>query len=60
MLKMVLPFCKEIGLEKVLITCLQENEASRRTILANGGVYENTVYDKDENEYLQRYWITLK
>lgn len=60
MLKMVLPFCKEIGLEKVLITCLEENEASRRTILANGGVYENTIYNKDENQYFQRYWISLK
>lgn len=33
-----LNICKLYGLEKVLATCIQGNEGSRRTILANGGV----------------------
>ena len=33
-----LNICKLYGLEKVLVTCIQGNEGSRRTILANGGV----------------------
>ncbi|MBR0385766.1 MAG: GNAT family N-acetyltransferase, partial [Erysipelotrichaceae bacterium] len=43
MLKMVLPQCRDLGLDRVVITCLKENEGSRRTMLANGGVYESTV-----------------
>ena len=59
MLSMVLPKCKELGIEKVLITCIRGNEGSRRTILKNHGVYESTVYEPDEDIYLQRYWIDL-
>ncbi len=59
MLKMVLPFCREIGLEKVLITCIDGNIGSEKTILANGGKYESTVYEPDEKVYLNRHWIEL-
>jgi predicted acetyltransferase len=59
MLAECLPHCRAFGLDRVLITCLVENEASRRTILSCGGVYENTVYCERENENLQRYWIDL-
>lgn len=59
MLKMALPFCREIGLDKVLITCNDGNIGSEKTILANGGVYESTVHEPDENEDLKRFWITL-
>ena len=41
------------GLERVLITCDEDNEASRRTILSAGGVYENTI------DRSQRYWIDV-
>lgn len=41
MLKEALPLCRELGLKKVLITCLEENVGSEKTILANGGIYES-------------------
>ena len=59
MLKTVLPKCKELGLVRVLITCIRGNEGSKRTILKNGGVYESTVFEPDEGAYLERYWIDL-
>jgi predicted acetyltransferase len=59
MLRMVLPFCREIGLEKVLITCNDGNVGSEKTILANGGKYESTVFEPDEKVYLKRHWISL-
>ena len=59
MLHDALPYCKALGLNKVLITCLQDNEGSRRTILANGGVYESTVTQPSDGEKYERYWIAL-
>ena len=59
MLADCLVVCKNFGLDRVLITCLVENEASRRTILANGGVYEKTVFCERDGVSLQRYWIDL-
>ena len=59
MLKTALPECKELGIDQVLITCIENNVGSRRTILANGGIYESTVFEPDENAFLERYWISL-
>ena len=59
MLRLALPKCKELGLDRVLITCADHNAGSRKTILANGGVYESTVYEPEEQLFLERYWITL-
>ena len=59
MLKECLGVCKAFGLERVLVTCIKGNEGSKRTILANGGVYEKTVFCERDNVTLERYWITL-
>ena len=59
MLRLVLPYCRGLGLDRILITCEVSNEGSRRTIRANGGVYESTVHEPEENIDLERYWITL-
>ena len=60
MLAEFLPVCRRMGLGRVLVTCLTGNEASRRTILKNGGVYENTVFEPDLKANLERYWIDLQ
>lgn len=59
MLADCLNICKLYGLEKVLVTCIQGNEGSKRTILVNGGVYESTVYCESDDVYLERYWINF-
>ena len=60
MLRQALRFCKEeLGLQRVMVSCLVENEASRRTILACGGVFEEKVYEFIEEVWLEKYWITL-
>lgn len=59
MLALALPHCLEIGLDRVLVTCDADNEASRRTILSCGGIFESNRYLEDENELLERYWIQL-
>jgi predicted acetyltransferase len=45
--------CGPFSLSRVLLTCTSDNEASRRVILANGGVYDDQRRGED------RFWITL-
>ena len=59
MLRLALPFCRELGLKQVLISCEPDNIGSEKTILKNGGLYESTVYEPGEGIYLKRHWITL-
>lgn len=59
MLGLALPYCKKIGIEKVLITCIDGNIGSEKTILANGGIYESTAHEPDRNVDLKRFWINL-
>lgn len=58
MLCLALEKCKELNIEKVLVTCDKENIASAKTIMRNGGVLQNEVLE--EKRITQRYWISLK
>lgn len=57
MLGLALEKCKELKLEKVLITCSKNNIASAKTMIKNGAQLENEI--REENDIIQRYWITL-
>lgn len=57
MLHCVLPFCRSIGLDRVMIACEPDNPGSRGTILNNGGQYWRTVHDAHDNIDLEQYWI---
>ena len=59
MLAMGLEEARALGLERVMISCAVDNEGSRRTILANGGVFHSTIWDAEDQETLERYWIEL-
>ena len=59
MLLQALPLCRAAGLDRVLVCCRVENEASRKVILKNGGVYDATVTEPRRSVRLERYWITL-
>jgi predicted acetyltransferase len=54
-----LDVCREIGLGRVLITCDDDNEASRRIIERNGGVLEDVVPQPDRDVAKRRYWVDL-
>ncbi|MGN1346598.1 MAG: GNAT family N-acetyltransferase [Eubacteriales bacterium] len=45
------------GIDRVLLTCSRNNPASRKTIVACGGVFEKEILV--DGECIQRYWITL-
>ena len=62
MLRLLLPFCRDAGENRVLITCAKENIASRKVIEANGGQLENEVADTigiSHSGTILRFWIQL-
>ena len=59
MLSLVLLECRRLGIFDVLVCCLEDNEASRRTILGNGGVFESKVFEPDRRRWIERYRIHL-
>jgi len=55
-LKLGLEKAKEMGIEKVLVTCDVTNVGSRKIIEANGGVMENEI-QVDGSPDKARFWI---
>jgi len=59
-LALVLERARELGLDRVLVTCDDDNVGSYRTIEGAGGVLENTVDAPEPDEpRKRRYWIEL-
>lgn len=59
MLKLALQKCRELNLNKVLITCDKINIASAKVIQNNNGLLENEIFSETFSEIIQRYWIDL-
>ena len=62
MIELAMPFMKETGIEMCLITCVEENIASAKSILNAGGVLENEVeiIRNGVPKIGQRYWVDVK
>ena len=62
MLSLALKKAKQMGLNKVLITCDDDNYASAKVIENNNGKLENIVHNLIDGKIIQtrRYWIELK
>ena len=61
-LALALDYCRaHLALDRVLITCNDDNVRSARVIEANGGVLENKVenFEFGRNVLTRRYWIEL-
>ena len=54
-LRQSLAHAKELGLERILMTCNDDNLGSIKVIEKHGGVLENKV--DEEGRLLRRYWI---
>jgi len=50
---------RALGLERVLLTCDEDNIGSRKVIEANGGVFENCIQVADWPTKVCRYWIAI-
>ena len=57
-LRLLLPVAREVGLRRVQITCDEDNEPSRRVIVANGGMLERN-YAAENGKTKLSFWIAL-
>jgi predicted acetyltransferase len=57
MLRQSLVVARAVGVDRVLVTCDDDNLASARVIERCGGVLESTV-PRDDGPALRRYWIS--
>jgi predicted acetyltransferase len=55
-LRQALAVARGLGLERVLVTCDEDNVASARVIERNGGVFESLV-DRPGHPRKRRYWF---
>ena len=58
-LRLALQVAKTQGLEKVRVICLDSNIGSVKTILANGGVYVDTLHGEESGLNVNRYDIFI-
>jgi predicted acetyltransferase len=59
MLGQGLQIARSMGLLRFLVTCDEDNLASRRTIEKCGGIYEDSFADAGLRVPKRRYWISL-
>ncbi len=57
MLRLNIENAREIGIERMLVTCSNKNMASEKIIFRNGGVYENSICVGDR--LIKRFWIKI-
>ena len=60
MVRQGLEYCKSLGLESIMITCSDDNEASWKIVEKFGGLMQDRVWDDEDNEVIRRYWIYFK
>jgi predicted acetyltransferase len=58
-LALALPAAKALGLTRVLVTCDEDNIASRKIIARNGGRLEGATPSRASSVPTLRYWIDL-
>ena len=59
-LRLLLLEAKKLGIDTVRLVCSDKNEASRRTILANGGIPAGTVRGEESGITIERYDIHIE
>lgn len=57
LLRKVLPHAKEMHLDSVLVTCLDDNTISKKMIENAGGVFEKHTYIGEDKKPVALYWI---
>ncbi|NCN26514.1 GNAT family N-acetyltransferase [bacterium] len=58
-LRQALQSSKAQSIGKLLLTCDEENIASEKSIVKNGGIFESTVYVGENRPRKKHFWISL-
>lgn len=58
-LSQALEYCRALNLDKVLITCDEKNEASKKVIVKNGGVLKDYFQSQSTHHRKCRFWIEV-
>lgn len=58
-LYLVLLEAQKMGLDKVMVDCVNTNESSEKTIKALGGIFDREVYEENRQVTLHNYWINV-
>jgi predicted acetyltransferase len=58
--RLTLGRARQLGMQRVLLTCKDTNIPSARIIENNGGVLENKVVSRETGAIMRRYWIDLR
>lgn len=57
LLRQSIPITKSLGLDRILVTCDEDNLGSRRIIENNGGIYEDSIGGPELKQPKRRYWV---
>lgn len=58
LLRLSLIEAKKLGINKALVVCDEDNVASERTIISNGGIADEDFIEENGNK-MKRYWIVI-
>lgn len=59
-LYLVLLEAQKMGIDKVMVDCVDTNEGSEKTIKALGGIFDKEVYEENRKVTLHNYWINVE
>ena len=59
-LRQALEKFKDAGRDKILISCKNFNDASKRVIEKNEGVYDSDFFNEEEGYTYSKYWVNIK
>jgi len=59
MVRMGLEYCRNLGIESVMVTCADDNVPSWKIVEHFDGKLQDRIWDDEDNEMIRRYWIAL-
>ncbi|MDD3048968.1 MAG: GNAT family N-acetyltransferase [Bacilli bacterium] len=58
-LDLLIKECNKLGIKEICISCLEENNKSKRIIESHNGKLEKKFFDDENGKYGFKYWIKL-
>lgn len=59
MFRQALVYCRSLGLDRIMITCDDDNPPSWKLLERAGAVLDETFFDAEHDALVRRYWLAL-